>query len=605
MKILYYNWVDYLDDEKRGGGVTVYQRNLMRAFAAAPDVDAWFLSSGISYDLLASRPRWERMRHGPKENRRRRFEIVNSGTMSPSHHSFGAPEQVDHPGTVAVLFDFVERNGPFDVIHFNNLEGIPASVLALKERWPETRLILSLHNYYPVCPQVNLWYQERENCTDFDGGRKCEHCLPFQHEARVVRLANSVAFRLKKFGIRPGTRLFDRAFLPGLRLGGRLERTFGRFARAIRRVPLLRAAAAPVALAALPRRGQAGPLRPLRPGHVEFAQRRRDFVDLINAHCDLVLCVSDRVGALAERHGIRPEILRTSYIGTNQAEKFRTTRPRETILRPDGTLSLGYLGYMRRDKGFYFLLEALEQLPEAIAGRLHLVVAARNTDQGAVDRLTAMGDRFASVSFADGYTHDTLDDILAEIDVGVIPVLWEDNLPQVAIEMHARHIPLLTADMGGARELGACPDMVFRAGDRMDLMRRIRAILNGEVTSAGYWAGQVMTPVSMEGHLEDLRHLYRGGPMLISGPEAEAEAPDAAAHSAPETSPQPVRAAVPEPGQQRPAELPQKPPGPRRGAGAGSATAMDEAGTASPGPAPAGSDRTGPDRTGSGRTGTA
>ena len=24
MKILLYNWVDYLDDEKRGGGVTVY-----------------------------------------------------------------------------------------------------------------------------------------------------------------------------------------------------------------------------------------------------------------------------------------------------------------------------------------------------------------------------------------------------------------------------------------------------------------------------------------------------------------------------------------------------------------------------------------------------
>ena len=46
---------------------------------------------------------------------------------------------------------------------------------------------------------------------------------------------------------------------------------------------------------------------------------------------------------------------------------------------------------------------------------------------------------------------------------GVVPVLWHDNLPQVAIEMHARHIPLLTSDMGGAQELGNCPEMVFAA----------------------------------------------------------------------------------------------------------------------------------------------
>ena len=54
MKVLFYNWVDYLDDEKRGGGVTVYQRNVIRALEAVEDVETVFLSSGISYDLLLS-----------------------------------------------------------------------------------------------------------------------------------------------------------------------------------------------------------------------------------------------------------------------------------------------------------------------------------------------------------------------------------------------------------------------------------------------------------------------------------------------------------------------------------------------------------------------
>lgn len=529
LRILYYNWVDYLDPEKRGGGVTIYQRNLMRSFAAEKDVDVWFLSAGISYDLFSTQPRWERVKHGARENRKRRFEIVNSGTLSPSHHSFGQADQLDHPETVAAFVDFVERHGPFDAIHFNNLEGLPATVLAVKTRWPQTRIILSLHNYYPICPQVNLWYKEEKTCADFDKGRNCVDCLPFRHDARIVRLANAVAFNLKKNGIHPGTRLFDRVFAPGMRVAGRLVRGWGRLRRQRKQRAADRAVAtvpAPsVALMSVGTPG--GPLRPLRAAHDAFAKRRRDMVALINAHCDLVLCVSERVAEIAAHHGIDPAILRTSYIGTAEARKFTETKPRPSILRPDGTLGLGYLGYMRRDKGFYFLLEALEKMPDDMAARLHLVVAARASDQGAVDRLSALSDRYASISFADGYTHDTLDGILAQVDVGVIPVLWEDNLPQVAIEMHARHIPLLTADLGGARELARNPAMVFRADDRKDFQRRIEALLAGKVTVEDYWAGPVQAPVSMAAHLAELRGFYAPPPATPSAADPAA-ADDAA-----------------------------------------------------------------------------
>ena len=51
MKILFYNWVDYLDDEKRGGGVSVYQKNVIEALDASGEAECSFISSGISYDL--------------------------------------------------------------------------------------------------------------------------------------------------------------------------------------------------------------------------------------------------------------------------------------------------------------------------------------------------------------------------------------------------------------------------------------------------------------------------------------------------------------------------------------------------------------------------
>lgn len=494
MKILFYNWVDYLDGEGRGGGVSVYQKNLFHQLDAEEGTSCCFVSSGISYDLFSTSPRWERVKHGAAEDRHQRFEIVNSEVLSPAHHSFGNKAQLNAPDTVAAFFDFIRAHGPFDVVHFNNLEGLPATVLTLKKHWPETRVILSLHNYYPICPQVNLWHQERENCLDFDEGRKCEDCLPLQHDQNIVRLANAVAFNLKKKGIHPGTRLFDRGFGPGMRVARRAVRFYQRRIKRAK-VP----AAVPDTTPKL--------LRQVEVSYSKYARRRHDIVDLINNHCDTVLCVSERVGVVAAKFGISPMLLRTSYIGTKHAEKFEHTSPAASLVKPDGTLTLAYLGYMRRDKGFFFLLDALESLPVRTAAKIRVIIASKLIDQPAMDQIAGLTTRLASVEFADGYVHDQLDELLEDADIGVIPVLWEDNLPQVAIEMHARHIPLLTSDLGGAQELGKCADFVFKAGDTRDFSKKLRAILDGKTLLAQYWEG-AMAPHSMAEHLAELHKVY-------------------------------------------------------------------------------------------------
>jgi hypothetical protein len=88
-----------------------------------------------------------------------------------------------------------------------------------------------------------------------------------------------------------------------------------------------------------------------------------------------------------------------------------------------------------------------------------------------------------------------------------VPVLWHDNLPQVAIEMHARHIPILTSDMGGAQELGNCPEMVFAAGDTTDFHARIAALLAGRIDMERYWEN-ARAPVTMAEHMAALGDHY-------------------------------------------------------------------------------------------------
>ena len=354
MKILYYNWVDYLDPEKRGGGVSVYQRNIMKELEDQPGVEAWFLSSGISYDLFASKPRWDRIRHGLRPELRR-YEIVNSAVLSPGHLSFGNPVQVAHAETAKAFYDFVNTHGPFDVVHFNNLEGIPAEVLELKQRWPQTRVILSLHNYYPFCPQVNLWHQELAHCTDFNGGQSCRSCLQRSPEERAVRLAGAVAFNLKKYRFGPGTWLFDRGFGTVVRIARRVVRLYSRLRNQAQKEQKTKQAVR------LSPQGEF-PISPYLAS--DFAERRTRMLDLINRNCDLVLGVSERVSDIARDYGIKPELVRTAYIGTGQYEKFLETSPRPSLLGEDGILTLGYLGYMRRDKGYFFLIKALSALPD-------------------------------------------------------------------------------------------------------------------------------------------------------------------------------------------------------------------------------------------------
>lgn len=499
MRILYYNWVDYLDDEGRGGGVSIYQRNLLQAIDRREGVEATFLSSGLSYDLFSRRPRWTRVRHGARTDRARRYEIVNSGVTSPAHHSFGDPAQIDHPATVEALADFIAATGPYDVLHFNNLEGLPATALEVAGRFPEMKVVLTLHNYYPVCPQVNLWHQERETCRDFDAGRACIDCLEQRPNGQLIRQADAVAFRLKTAGIRPGTMVFDGLFWPGIRIAARLARGGARLARLVR-----------------PRSGGAPGAAARSAEAARFARRRETFVRLINRHCHRVLCVSDAVGAVAAGYGLRTDLLQTSYIGTAHADKFAATEPRPALLNDDGTLTLAFLGYMRRDKGFFFLLDALEALPDATAARLRLIVAARGADRATLARFDRLRGRLAELTHVDGYSHEGLDALLAEAGLGVVPVLWHDNLPQVAIEMHARHIPILTSDMGGAQELGRCPGLVFRAGDAGDFAARIEDVLAGRVTPGDYWRG-AMAPVAMESHLDALLDSYAAPSPAVSG----------------------------------------------------------------------------------------
>lgn len=478
MKVLIYHWTQDNFPKRRGGGIQLYQRAILPKLLNNKDLDVTVLSSGSPdlYDFFYPSTRIERL---PSEaTNLARYGLVNSPIPAPAVLFFGNPYSIKQEESRDIFFEFVKRE-KFDVIHFNHFEGLPVEVLTIKEIFPNIKIIFSMHDYYSICPQVTLLYQGMELCEENEGGKKCQSCIGVDRPSFSIpiRRADRMSYQIiDKIGLNPvgnNAKLIQKIFRKIV--SGESDRDF------------------------------------LLSSSGEIFQNWHQIVDMINMYVDHVLTVSNRVSQIAERHGFNPKLMKVLRLGKNEALDFRRRPlPKGRIVEDPkkGSLNLVYLGYMTLHKGFFFMLDAFEKMPESISKRINLVVAAKSpSDPSILGRLTDLKPKLGSLIHYDGYTPDQLDKILLKGSVGLLCQLWEDTAPQTAWEMHCRQIPILTSDLGGAPELSGCEKMVYRYGNTKEFIERIRAILEGNVTHEEYWERSII-PITIDEHCNELLKCY-------------------------------------------------------------------------------------------------
>ena len=117
-------------------------------------------------------------------------------------------------------------------------------------------------------------------------------------------------------------------------------------------------------------------------------------------------------------------------------------------------LRLGFLGKIEPAKGIFWLLSTLARLDDKRwtlkiggTGRKHVMQDLHKTAATMNIEYLEWVDPFA---------------FLAGIDLLVVPSLWEDPMPRVAIEAIVSGVPVLVSKHGGLGEMAAlCPDAVF------------------------------------------------------------------------------------------------------------------------------------------------
>ena len=95
---------------------------------------------------------------------------------------------------------------------------------------------------------------------------------------------------------------------------------------------------------------------------------------------------------------------------------------------------------------------------------------------------------------------------MKDVNIAIVPPLWEDNLPQVAIELIANGIPVLTSSYGGAHELNSHSAFVFK--DANDLQNKLLNIKEHRELLVEYWKN-VKPLTTMSQHINNLIRVYR------------------------------------------------------------------------------------------------
>lgn len=202
------------------------------------------------------------------------------------------------------------------------------------------------------------------------------------------------------------------------------------------------------------------------------------------------------------------------FVGSGMFSRFGIDLPRSISPTPtnEQRLRIGYIGQMASHKGVDLLVRAFASLrrPVGDGPPLELVLYGPDQQDPAYSKRLRQLVRGASVRFAGTFPAERTAEVLADLDVLVVPSRWYENSPLVLLSALACHLPVVVADVPGLTELLAdgVNGFRFQRGD----WRALRAVLQRFVDDpglAGTMALNTSYPRTTDDMVDELERVYQ------------------------------------------------------------------------------------------------
>ena len=394
----------------RIGGLIAYVEDLAAEQAARGHDVAYFFAG--RHLPRAERPRLRRWRRGGVQM----LELFDCpvvvgaerGTLDPG-------QQLSEPVAEAAFRSALDSFRP-DVVHVQELSGLPSSLLEIPaER--DIPVVLSLHDYQLLCPVLKLYDVEDRNCRRLRPGHMCAVCC------RDAPADNSHLVR----------RTLEDMVIPG---GDRGLALANNALNAVRHQPLVKAALGRAAVRA--GGGDGGERRTASPAAYDA---RREVNVARMSSVDRILALSNGLAALCADLEVSQEKLEVLPFTLSHLDSLRPSGR----LEPGDPLVLAVLnGCASRAKGVDVIRDALRALDPSAQSRVRLQVWGYVWPPA-----RQWLAEHPAVELRGNYANADLARILVDVDVGIVPSVWEEAYGFTGVEFLAAGVPVIGSPRGG------------------------------------------------------------------------------------------------------------------------------------------------------------
>jgi glycosyltransferase involved in cell wall biosynthesis len=181
-----------------------------------------------------------------------------------------------------------------------------------------------------------------------------------------------------------------------------------------------------------------------------------------------------------------------------------------------GAVTFGYIGTLAPHKGCHVLIDAFNRMGQ---GRAKLCIYGNPTEfPNYFDDLQRRATGIDSIEFRGTFPNDRITEVLAGLDVLIVPSIWYENAPLVIYSALAAKCPVVASDFPGMSEVvrDGWNGLTFPAGDIQSLHAQLTRLVN-DSTLIESLSANCSLPKSTGEYVDELLSLYANRHSVAAG----------------------------------------------------------------------------------------
>lgn len=391
----------------------------------------------------------------------------------------GIPSPLDYLKNVDIniYIDFL-KGLDVEVIHIHTLMGLNKELISAAQKL-NIKTIFTSHDYFGICPKVNLIDLQGEICTDYNNGRNCITCNANGYSNSLVTLMQSKTYRyLKNSPILKKLRAYKQSLI--IKKNKDLTKPEKIEVKENHEI----------------NDSKSTESNQYALGYVSL---RKYYIDILN-NIDFIH-YNSTVSKYAYEKYINKTNSRVLNI-THSNIKDNRIKKNNNGEKP---LKITYIGSIEKYKGLYFLLDVLEKLLKNNINNWNLDVYGKNVN---IDTNNFMG----KVEIKGTYDYTQLENLFKNTDILIVPSIWYETFGYIALEAFSYGVPVIITDLVGFKDM-INPEVtgIIIKADEDELYNNLQSIIKDRERLSYINQNIMELPgiYTMEKHTQDVMELYR------------------------------------------------------------------------------------------------